>query len=284
MSFLKQILGVANLNESELESNEAEINELNELLNEASFDESKIEKVVSLYSSIFSKKFGSKFKKIKKESFKRKSGGSGVGIRYMNENGVMLRFNWDKKKKKNKYFITSIDYWKEGNYNFAKPTRRVEFAPEANVVQILDKAIDALKTGIVKENFEGEVLQEQMELLSEAKPTRKEKEEWAVAHGMPKSAAGSTPYMKKRAKEMGILDELLVFLGEDESNSTQEEIKKTEKEFKKEVYANPETVFQDIEDLTFVIAQKKWKSLIILGMGGIGKCAQYSLPIKVKGL
>jgi len=294
MSFFKQILKSeeikhnqnSSLNESVSKFENADYNELQEILSEAAFDESKIEKVVKLYSSIFSKRFGSAFKKIAKESYKRKSGKAGIGIRYMNENGVMLRFNWDQKVK-SKFLITSIDYWKEGNTRFDKPTRTVEFKPEANVVQILDKAISALKTGIVKESFEESVLAEQMEILSEAPRsarTRAEKEEWALAHGLPKSAAGSTPYMKKKAQEMGLLDELIVFLGETETNSTQEGIKKIEKQFKKEVYANPDTVFQDIEDLTFLISQRKWKSLIILGQGGIGKCMNFVAPLNVKGL
>jgi len=285
MSFLKHIIGEEKLTKITENTNsvvELNENELNELLNEAAFNENKIEKVVKLYSSIFSKKFGAKFKKIGKEAFKRKSGKKGIGIRYMAENGVMLRFNWDQKSKSN-YIITSIEYWKEKNYNFAKPTRTVEFTPEANVVQILDKAMDALKTGIIKESYEAEVTMENLDVIDEAK-SRAEKEEWAKAHGIAKSAAGSTPYLKKKAEEKGVLEELLVFLGEDEENTTSQEIKKTEKEFKKEVFANPETVFDDIEDLTFVIAKKKWKSLIICGMGGIGKCASYSTELNVKGL
>lgn len=64
---------------------------------------------------------------------------------------------------------------------------------------------------------------------------------------------------------------LKYFLGTAENNSFESELKETTKKFDKEVFANPETVFDDIEDLLSVVAQGKWRTLIICGMGGVGK-------------
>ncbi len=223
-------------------------------LNEVAFNAKKIEKVVSLFSRIMSKKMSGEFKPIGFEKYKRSSG-KGKGFRMMNDVGEMLRYNWDEKlSKKSTFELTSIDFWANGNTTFTKPTRTVRFGPNLNVVQVLEEIVDALKTGIIKE------------ARSSA-----EKQNWLVSKGLPKSLAGSAKAMKGRAEQMGLSSELEVFLGETETNSLENDLQEIEKEFTKEVYANPETVFEDIEDLLSVVARKKWRTLIVCGMGGIGK-------------
>jgi len=188
------------------------------------------------------------------ESYKRAMG-SGQGIRVMNDTGQMLRFNWDNDLgKETEYDLTSVDYWDSSNKDFQKPTRTAKFAPTLNVVQILDELVKALLTGTV----------------NEARSSI-EKQEWLVSKGLPKSLAGSEKGMRDRAAKIGLSEELEVFLGQKESNSFEGGLQEVQQKFDSQVYANPDTVFEDIEDLLSVVAMKQWRTLVICGSGGLGK-------------
>jgi len=236
-------------------------------LTEAKFSEARIEKVVKLYSKIMGKRLGGDFKPLGFEEYKR-AWGPGKGFRVMNNKGVMLRFNWDVKLAKSAlYELTSMDYWAENNSDFQHPTRTVKFAPELNVIQVLDKVVVALTTGQLKEANE---LFTEFNAMHEAR-TKDERAAWAEENGLPASAARSEDYLKGYAQKAGLKEQVEVFLGAKETNSFEGEIKKVEKEFKKKVFANPDTVFEDIEDLLGLVATKKWRTLIVCGQGGIGK-------------
>lgn len=238
-------------------------------LNEVKFSEKNLERVVELYSSLMGKQMGGKFKKIGLEDYKRKMG-PGKGFRVMNSSGEMLRFNWDQKlAKKAQYDLTSIDFWAKGNIDFQKPTRTVKFGSELNVIQVLSKIIDALKTGTIAEATE--LIDEANTFLFEKGRTKDEKIEWLEQNGLKRSKAGSVKNMQMAAAEAGLSDVLEVFLGQPESNSFEGELKKVEKVYDQTVYANPDTVFDDIEDLLGLVATKKWRTLIVCGQGGIGK-------------
>jgi hypothetical protein len=246
--------------------------DVKEALNEAAFSEKNLEKVAVLYAKILSKRMGGVFSKLGFESYKRKRG-PGRGIRFMSEKGKQLRFNYDLKiAKKGNYELTSIDYWDERNTNLQNPTRTILLPSDLNVVQILDKVADGLLTGRINESE-----------LNEAR-TGDEKRQWLASKGLPKSLAGSVKGMRARAEKEGLLQELEVFLGESESNTLEESLQQTEQTFSKEVYADPETVFEDIEDLLSVVAQRKWRTLIVCGMGGVGKCLQGEQAVNIKGL
>jgi len=237
-------------------------------IDEAAFKESNIEKVVKIYSKILSRKMGGNFKPLGFEDYTRKMG-KGRGFRLMNNDGRMLRFNWDQKlAKKAKYDLTSVDYWAAGNTDFQKPTRTVTFGPELNVIQVMEQIGDALLTGSINEAQEH--INEAIAIL-EAKRTAKEKQDWLVSKGLPKSLAGSEKGMKDRAEKMGLSEELEVFLGQKETNTFEAKLQETEKVLSKEVFADPETVFEDIEDLLSVVAAGKWRTLVVCGQGGIGK-------------
>ena len=87
-----------------------------------------------------------------------------------------------------------------------------------------------------------------------------------------------------RAAKVGLSEELEVFLGQAETNTFEANLKKSEEAFSSEVYANPETVFEDIEDLLSVVAAGKWRTLVVCGMGGIGKCLQGEQKVNIRGL
>lgn len=240
--------------------NEAEIE-----LNEVKFSEKNLEKVVKIYSSIMGKQMGGKFKQLGGiEKYKRKMG-PGRGYRVMNSAGEMLRFNWDQKlAKKAQYDLTSIDFWAKGNINFQKPTRTVRFGAELNVIQVLSKIIDALKTGTINEAHD--LIDDANIILFEAKgPTKDEKIAWLENHGLKRSKAGSVKNMQIAAAEAGLSEQLEIFLGQPETNSFEGGLKKIEKEFNQEVFANPDTVFEDIEDLLGLVASRKWRTLIVCG-------------------
>ena len=254
-------IGVLDLSDAPAKINENKLNvqKVERALNEAAFSEKNLEKVAGLYGKILGKKMGGEFVQISIESYTRKTG-PGRGVRMMNEKGAQVRFNYDAKIAKTGNFdLTSIDYWAPTNTDFEKPTRTVMFKTEFNVVEVLDAITTALLTGQVNE-----------EAIDEAR-TGAEKQDWLVSKGLPKSLAGSEKAMRDRAEKMGLTDELETFLGMQESNTFEEELKVTEKKFESEVFANPETVFEDIEDMLSVVAKGKWRTLVVCGMGGIGK-------------
>lgn len=249
-------------------------------IDEAAFRAKNIEKVVGIYAKILSRKMGGRFKALGFEDFKRKMG-SGRGYRLMNDDGRMLRFNWDAKLAKNAmYDLTSVDYWEKGNTDFQKPTRTVTFAPELNVLQVMEQIGDALITGSINEAVEH--INEANLILE--KRTAEEKREWLVSKGMAKSFAGSEKVMRDRAAKKGLLEELEVFLGQSETNTFESGLKESTKAFSKETFADPETVFEDIEDLLSVVAAGKWRTLVVCGQGGIGKCVQGETLLNIEGL
>jgi hypothetical protein len=236
-------------------------------LTEAKFNEKNIEKVVKLYSKIMGKRLGGAFKPLGFEQYKRKWG-PGKGFRVMNEKGAQLRFNWDAKLAKQAiYELTSMDYWAPKNKNFQWPTRTVMFAPELNVVQILDKVSTALLTGKLKEA--NEVFNE-FNAIHEAR-SKEERIAFAKEAGLPASAARSEDYLRGYGKSANISEQVEIFLGSSEVNSFEGELKEVEKKFDKQVFADPDTVFEDIEDLVGIVASGKWRTLIVCGQGGVGK-------------
>lgn len=243
------------------------------ILNEAKFDAKKLAKVVKLYSRILGKSFGGEFKNLGVEDFKRK-GGIGKGIRTMNSKGIQIRYNWDAAMSKaTKFTLTSMDYWEADNLNFSHPTRTVKFGPELNVVMVLNTIYHALKSGTIKES---------QEIIAEAKRTPAEKADWLESKGLARSFAKSEKVMRGKAGDAGYGEELEVFLGSKETNSFEGNIKAVETQYNQEVYADPDTVFDDIEELTSLIANGQWRTLIVCGMGGVGKCLQADTEVEVE--
>ena len=59
-------------------------------------------------------------------------------------------------------------------------------------------------------------------------------------------------------------------------------MKQSEKALDKQVFAHPDTVFSDIEDLLSVVASGKWRTLLVTGMGGVGKCLGGDTEVNIK--
>ncbi len=232
-------------------------------ITEASFSRGKLEKVALQYGKILGKTLGGEFKVLDVETFKGDLG-SGKGVRTMNNAGHQIRFNYDEALAKmgqgSKYYLTSITYWNPSNKDFESPDMTVVFHPQANVLDILSKVAETIKSGRIQENFMNE------------SPTKKEIKAWLQDKGIHPSysADSKKEFLHKALVKKGLTEEFAIFAGSKEKNSFSDEIKKEEKDFEK-VYADPDLVFEDIEQLTKLIALGEWKSLIVCGMGGIGK-------------
>lgn len=236
-------------------------------INEVAFSDKRILKVTELYSKILSKSLAGAFKYLGLETYKR-SMGPGKGFRYMNNKGEMLRFNWDEKlAKKTQSDLTSIDYWADGNINFEKPTRTITFGSDLNVLQVLSKIGDALKTGNINESIR---ITNEINMLLEKK-SRAEKQDWLEDKGMPRWLLSNKDKLASKLKDAGLTEEFEIFSGEEEENSFEGEFKESKKKLDTQVYANPDTVFEDVEDLLSLIAAGKWRTMVVCGQGGIGK-------------
>ena len=216
-------------------------------------------------------------------------------------------------KDKTKLYISSIDYWEPTNTDFEKPSTSVKFLMNVNVVQIWRGLAKIIKKGIRGKytlndlKVEPSELQESNNLgtnpiglsskntlnlkfskfLNEAKSPfqlSSQRKDFLKSMGMnsdmkfaeyqklldddPEFAAKADAY----AIEIGI--------GKKETNSTSEKLKKSEKELEQTLYCDPELVFQDIEDMTELVAKGKCKSLIICGMAGVGKTFHITSKLK----
>jgi len=243
-----------------------------DLITEVKFNEKSLEKVAKLYGKIMGKQMGGEFFKLGIENFKRSKGGAGIGIRTMNKQGEQMRFNWDKKlSKKGLFELTSIDYWRKGDLDFAKPYRRVEFSSLDNVVQVLAKIVTALKTGSINEATE---IIDEANILCEAR-SKKEVKDWLKGKGLPDylSAPSKKDTLATAANKKGLSEELRIFLGEAEVNDLSQALANPTSPLPKEemLFSDPEEVFNDIEDLTSLVASGAWNSLLVIGDPGVGK-------------
>lgn len=264
-------------------------------LNEATFKLQNIEHLCDLYGKLLGKKFGAPFQLVGTEKYV-KSGDKGIGVRMLNNNAQMIRFNFSAAKKgfnqefiKDAVTVSSIDYWKKGNRDFEKPTITITFNAAVNVLEIwagLAKIINSNKKGVFKlDDFDNEKLQESTGLLNES--IKDLRVAFLESHGLKRSYGmlGKTTFLDY-IDENGLTDEwteysgIQVVDGKKETNSFCDNIRKTEDKFDQQVYSDPKYVFRDIEELTEFIARGGSKSLIICGMGGVGKTYHVTTQLK----
>lgn len=285
-----------------------------ENLNEASFSEKNIAKVMQLYSRLFSKNFESKFYLLGEENFRR-AGDKGTGARFINEQGHQLRFNWSQKDSKSlkglnqnnkQLFLSSIDYWTPINSDFAKPTSTLEFHANLNVVQIWDKVSKLLRKGVrgkftlqdiygdsgitetsayAETSVKSEVSEAMYSVkdlnLQQAKAFAKSVGvKGAKYHGMTKK--GLEDFLRDNPDLHDTFDEFVFEIkeGKKETNDFEVELEKVEKSLDDKVYSDPDLVFEDIERMVEFIAKKGSKSFICCGLGGIGKCLDSETLVK----
>jgi len=247
-----------------------------EAINE-DFSEANLQKVGTLLSKLASKRLGvGAFSYLTSEKFKKSDGGTGIGAVFISQGGVIMRYNYLSNAKSG-YSVNSIDYWAKGSKLGDNPSKSISFSGE-NIVQLADKLFDYLKTGKLDESTDG--IYKSFDDLLEGSGKVEARQAFAAAHGLKASYAVSNSNLKKAAYKKGLESEFIAeFGGTIEVKSNVSETTDSHKTWAEDtkklgpsgIYANPDFVFTDMEEAAKVVANGGWRSLIIAGMGGIGK-------------
>lgn len=259
-------------------------------VNESFFAEKNIDRALELYGKILSKKFGDKFFKLSSESFTRGDGTKGSGVRYINGKGFQIR--WNVENKDTSYFnrikgdntrqlyLSSLDFWDNTNKDLAKPTLTVHLPKELNVVQILDKLCDRLKTARIGKVKAKDLLGNGLTEARAEDVSATDRWRFNKSRGLKNveaSAINSVANFNKALENDPDMQQAFdnyvveILAGKPEENSLNNEIKKTTEKAAEIVYSDPKVVFKDIEKLTSFTAVGGTKSLVICGMPGVGK-------------
>jgi len=247
-------------------------------------------KVGKLITKLASKKIGAgNFTYLYDENFKKANGQIGIGSVFVSDKGVIMRFNYLSNTKKG-FSVNSIDYWKDRKIGDI-PNKSISFAGE-NIVKVTDQLFAYLKDGLL-ESFDNEKFKSFDLLESTVKERKQQRLAFATKYGIKAGYANGASGLRKAAVRAGVEDEfdkefggvISVSSNVKETTSTQEQFNNDEQMFEDpNYYADPNYVFDDIEEAAKVIAEGRWRSLIVAGMGGIGKCARYINKVNTKGL
>lgn len=267
-------------------------------LTEAQFTSDKLDKVTKLYGKLFGKKFGGEFKVVFTEQFQRQDGTKGFGYRLFNKFGYQLRFGFLKGNitafkitpKRDTFIVDSLDYWDKDNHELDRPTITCSFSASCNVVQIYEKLCVLLrkkKVGTFKlDDFITEAVDASNTRIKDRAAFLKNKKELFKSKGIKVSPLfGDAEAFSQAIEQEGLEDEWNEFYatlekGKRETNSVQNSVKNTQKKMDETVYSDPKYVFEDIKTLTKFVAQGGSKSLIVCGMGGIGKTYEVTSTLR----
>ena len=267
-------------------------------LTEAQFTRDKLEKVTKLYGKLFGKKFGGEFKVAFTEQFQRQDGTKGFGYRLFNKFGYQLRFGFLKGNitafkitpKRDTFIVDSLDYWDKDNHELDRPTITCSFSASCNVVQIYEKLCALLrkkKVGTFKlDDFITEAVDASNTKIKDRAAFIKDNKAFLKSKGIKISPLfGDSAAFGQAVEDAGLEDEWNEFYatlekGKRETNSVQNSVKNTQKKMDETVYSDPKYVFEDIKTLTKFVAQGGSKSLIVCGMGGIGKTYEVTSTLR----
>ena len=267
-------------------------------LTEAQFTRDKLEKVTKLYGKLFGKKFGGEFKVAFTEQFQRQDGTKGFGYRLFNKFGYQLRFGFLKGNitafkitpKRDTFIVDSLDYWDKDNHELDRPTITCSFSASCNVVQIYEKLCVLLrkkKLGTFKlDDFITEAVDASNTKIKDRAAFIKDNKAFLKSKGIKISPLfGDSAAFGQAVEDAGLEDQWNEFYatlekGKRETNSVQNSVKNTQKKMDETVYSDPKYVFEDIKTLTKFVAQGGSKSLIVCGMGGIGKTYEVTSTLR----
>ena len=267
-------------------------------LTEAQFTRDKLEKVTKLYGKLFGKKFGGEFKVAFTEEFQRQDGTKGFGYRLFNKFGYQLRFGFLKGNitafkltpKRDTFIVDSLDYWDKDNHELDRPTITCSFSASCNVVQIYEKLCVLLrkkKLGTFKlDDFITEAVDASNTKIKDRGAFIKNNKEFLKSKGIKISPLfGDAVAFGQAVEDAGLEDEWNEFYatlekGKRETNSVNNSVKNTQKKMDETIYSDPKYVFEDIKTLTKFVAQGGSKSLIVCGMGGIGKTYEVTSTLR----
>ncbi len=225
---------------------------IGEQLNEM-FSNKDLSKAVKNIRIVVSRTLGTEllpFGKGKSEKFKRSNGIDGIGIYYLVDKfDMVIRFNWERRKKSNT--ITSVDAWSNINNIFEQPDATLDIPKDFNIIQSI---------GIIC-NF---VKKPRVGPINEAKGDKKRAlaAEWDLDPNMTYAQIQKAITKKKK---------LNALKGVSEDNTIIQDAVKTQNELDKQKYADPNIVFDDLDDLVRMVAGNIQPSLLVTGMAGIGK-------------
>ena len=267
-------------------------------LTEAQFTRDKLAKVTKLYGKLFGKKFGGEFKVAFTEEFQRQDGTKGFGYRLFNKFGYQLRFGFLKGNitafkltpKRDTFIVDSLDYWDKDNHELDRPTITCSFSASCNVVQIYEKLCELLrkkKVGTFKlDDFITEAVDASNTKIKDREAFLRNNKAFLKSKGIKISPLYTDAVAFGQAVEdAGLEDQWNEFYatlekGKRETNSVQNSVKNTQKKMDETVYSDPKYVFEDIKTLTKFVAQGGSKSLIVCGMGGIGKTYEVTSTLR----
>ena len=267
-------------------------------LTEAQFTRDKLEKVTKLYGKLFGKKFGGEFKVAFTEEFQRQDGTKGFGYRLFNKFGYQLRFGFLKGNitafkitpKRDTFIVDSLDYWDKDNHELDRPTITCSFSASCNVVQIYEKLCALLrkkKVGTFKlDDFITEAVDASNTKIKDRAAFIKDNKAFLKSKGIKISPLfGDSAAFGQAVEDAGLEDQWNEFYatlekGKRENNSVNNSVKNTQKKMDETVYSDPKYVFEDIKTLTKFVAQGGSKSLIVCGMGGIGKTYEVTSTLR----
>lgn len=225
---------------------------INDQLNEA-FGTGNVAKAVKNIRIVVERSIGSKllpFGNDSIEDFVRSDGTKGVGIYYLVDKfDSLVRFNWEKTKKSNT--ITSVDAWSNINDVYEKPDATLEIPTDFNIIQSIGIIVNFIK-------------KPRAGVINEAKGDKKRAmaQEWGLDPSMSYNDIRKAITKKKR---------LMAKKGVKEDNTIIQEANKAQKQLDKQKYADPDIVFDDLDDLVRMVAGNIQPSLLVTGMAGIGK-------------
>ena len=258
-------------------------------LTEAQFTRDKLDKVTKLYGKLFGKKFGGEFKVVFTEQFQRQDGTKGFGYRLFNKFGYQLRFGFLKGNitafketpKRDTFIVDSLDYWDKDNHELDRPTITCSFSTSCNVVQIYEKLCELLRKKKVGTFKLDDFITEAVDL---GRSTIVQRQNFLRDRNKKVGAALPGKFADYVEQE-GLEDEWNEFYatlekGKRETNSVQNNVISTQKQFDDNVYADPKYVFEDIKTVTEFVAKGGSKSLIICGEGGTGKTYEVTSTLK----
>ena len=267
-------------------------------LTEAQFTRDKLDKVTKLYGKLFGKKFGGEFKVAFTEEFQRQDGTKGFGYRLFNKFGYQLRFGFLKGNitafkitpKRDTFIVDSLDYWDKDNHELDRPTITCSFSASCNVVQIYEKLCVLLrkkKLGTFKlDDFITEAADASNTKIKDREAFLRNNKAFLKSKGIKISPLYTdSAAFGQAVEDAGLEDEWNEFYatlekGKRETNSVQNSVKNTQKKMDETVYSDPKYVFEDIKTLTKFVAQGGSKSLIVCGMGGIGKTYEVTSTLR----
>ena len=245
-------------------------------IQEASFNMKDLEKVSMLLAKIASKKLGASFQFAWIDHFRKDDSKKGIGIRYMSPEGLQIRFN-SYFKSNSSFILGGVDYWKKGD-GLLDPSMTLSWAEDVNIVKIKEQLFDSIKVGKLATLKVGDLTENVQDvILKESKEERlTQRQEFVSAHNIPASYAKSLAGLKAKASALGLDTELNDWMqiktGVSEVTKFSEDADVQQKRLSdNNFYADPKYVFDDIKEGAKVIGKGLWRSMIVAGMGGIGK-------------